>query len=54
MTCIRGGSGKLKRKKGDFSSYVSRYINLCWTNWPCWGDNVTAGVSAETAKINLK
>lgn len=45
---------KAEEEKTDFSSYVSRYINLCWTNWPCWGDNVTAGVSAETAKINLK
>lgn len=43
-----------KEEKRYFSSYVSHYINLCWTNSPCWGDNVTAGVSAETAKINLK
>lgn len=41
-------------EKKDFSSYISHYIHLCWTNWPCWEDNVTAGVSAETAKINLK
>lgn len=37
-------------EKRDFSSYLSIDINLCWSNWPCCEDNVTAGVSAETEK----
>lgn len=44
------GSGREKA----FSSYLSRDINLCWTNWPCCEDNVTAGVSAETEKNQSK
>lgn len=51
--CACTRKGEFEKEK-DFSSYVGRYINLCWTNWPCWGDNVTAGVSAATAKINPK
>lgn len=50
ITCIK----EVEEEHTNFSSYVSCYINLCWTNWPCWGDNVTAGVSVERAKINLK
>lgn len=46
--------GKGSGREKDLSSYLSRDINLCWTNWPCCEDNVTAGVSAETEKINRK
>lgn len=43
---------KVKEEKTYF--HVICYFNLYWTNRPCWGDNVTAEVSTETAKINLK
>lgn len=46
--------GKGSGREKDLSSYLSRDINLCWTNWPCCEDNVTAGVSAETGKNQSK